>query len=278
MTSTVRSLSVGDHLRAWRQRRRLSQLDLACEADISTKHLSFLETGRSQPSRDMVLHLADRLEIPLRERNQLLVAAGYAPVFPERPLGDPALGAARKAVDLVLAGPEPYPALAVDRHWHMIAANAMVGRLMAGVDAALLRPPVNVLRLSLHPEGLAPRIANLAEWRTHLLARLRRQVDLSADPVLAALLIELRGYPAPLSAAPTAVAECGEMVVPFRLTSPAGVLSFVSTTTVFGTPVDITLAELALESFFPADAATADSLRRIAGGEAVAMPRRSAAS
>ncbi len=185
MTRAVRS--VGDHLREWRQRRRMSQLDLACEADISTKHLSFLETGRSQPSRDMVLHLADRLEIPLRDRNMLLVAAGYAPVFPERPLGDPALGAARKAIDLVVAGHEPYPALAVDRHWSMLAANATVGRLMAGVDAALLKPPVNVLRLSLHPKGLAPRIANLAEWRAHLLARLRRQIDLSADPVLAAL-------------------------------------------------------------------------------------------
>ena len=278
MTRAVRS--VGDHLREWRQRRRMSQLDLACEADISTKHLSFLETGRSQPSRDMVLHLADRLEIPLRDRNMLLVAAGYAPVFPERPLGDPALGAARKAIDLVLAGHEPYPALAVDRHWNMVAANAIVGWLMGGVDAALLKPPVNVLRLSLHPKGLAPRIANLAEWRAHLLARLRRQIDLSADPVLAALLTELRGYPAPFSVAPKATAEYGDIVVPFRLTSPAGILSFFSTTTVFGTPVDITLAELALESFFPADAATAESLRRLAAEEtaAAAAPRRSAAS
>ncbi|HEX9490720.1 MAG TPA: transcriptional regulator, partial [Stellaceae bacterium] len=221
-----------------------------------------------------------RLEIPLRDRNMLLVAAGYAPVFPERPLGDPALGAARKAIDLVLAGHEPYPALAVDRHWNMVAANAIVGWLMGGVDAALLKPPVNVLRLSLHPKGLAPRIANLAEWRAHLLARLRRQIDLSADPVLAALLTELRGYPAPFSVAPKATAEYGDIVVPFRLTSPAGILSFFSTTTVFGTPVDITLAELALESFFPADAATAESLRRLAAEEtaAAAAPRRSAAS
>jgi transcriptional regulator with XRE-family HTH domain len=275
MTRAVRS--VGDHLREWRQRRRMSQLDLACEADISAKHLSFLETGRSQPSRDMLLHLADRLEIPLRDRNILLVAAGYAPVFPERPLGDPALGAARKAIDLVLAGHEPYPALAVDRHWNMVAANATVGRLVAAVDAVLLKPPLNVLRLSLHPLGLAPRIANLAEWRAHLLARLHRQVDLSADPVLAALLAELRGYPAPRGVVP-AVADYGEMIVPFRLTSPVGMLSFISTTTVFGTPVDITLAELALESFFPADAATADSLRRLAEGDAASVPRRSAAS
>ena len=276
MTSTLRSLSVGDHLRLWRQRRRLSQLDLACDADISAKHLSFVETGRSQPSRDMVLHLADRLEIPLRDRNLLLVAAGYAPVFPERPLGDPALGAARKAVELVLAGHEPYPALAVDRHWNMVAANAMIGRLVAGVDAALLTPPVNVLRLGLHPQGLAPRTVNLAEWRAHLLARLRRQVDVSADPVLAELLRELRGYPAPLSAQPAAVAEYGDMVVPLRLSSAAGVLSFFSTTTVFGTPVDITLAELALEAFFPADAATAEALRRVAAGDSAAVARRAA--
>ncbi|HJT07377.1 MAG TPA: helix-turn-helix transcriptional regulator [Stellaceae bacterium] len=278
MTSTVRTRSVGDHLRQWRQRRRLSQLDLACEADISAKHLSFVETGRSQPSRDMVLHLADRLEIPLRDRNLLLVAAGYAPVFPERPLDDPALGAARKAVDLVLAGHEPYPALAVDRQWNMVAANTMVGRLVAGVDAALLKPPVNVLRLSLHPQGLAPRTVNLAEWRAHLLARLRRQVELSADARLVSLLSELRGYPAPLSASPAAIAEYGEIVVPFRLSSGAGVLSFFSTTTVFGTPVDVTLAELALESFFPADAATAEALHRLAAGDSAGVARRAAAS
>ncbi|HKW55153.1 MAG TPA: hypothetical protein VJO12_15775 [Stellaceae bacterium] len=160
----------------------------------------------------------------------------------------------------------------------MLAANTMVGRLMAGADAALLKPPVNVLRLSLHPHGLAPRIANLAEWRAHLLARLRRQVELSADPVLVSLLTELRGYPAPLSVAPAPAAEYGEMVVPFRLTGAAGVLSFFSTTTVFGTPVDITLAELALESFFPADAATTDALHRLAATEGAAAPRRSAAS
>jgi len=162
----------------------MSQLDLACEADISTRHLSFLETGRSLPSREMILHLAERLDVPLRERNVLLVAAGYAPVFPERALSDPALQAARSAIALVLEGHEPYPALAVDRHWTLVAANDAVTRLLAGTASALLRPPVNVLRLSLHPEGLAPRIANLQEWRTHLLARLRRQIEVSADPIL----------------------------------------------------------------------------------------------
>src|SRR6476469_9855053 len=188
---------VGDLLREWRQRRRMSQLDLASEAEISTRHLSFVETGRALPSREMVLHLAEQLEVPLRERNVLLVAAGFAPVFAERALEDPALQSARRAVDLVLAGHEPYPALAVDRHWTLVAANAAVGRLIAGADAELLQPPVNVLRLSLHPKGLAPRIANLPEWRAHLLARLRQQIDVTADGELIKLLDELSGYPAP---------------------------------------------------------------------------------
>lgn len=269
MTTATAVPAVGERLREWRQRRHLSQLDLASEADISARHLSFLETGRSRPSRDMVLHLAERLEVPLRERNQLLVAAGYAPVFPERKLDDPALHAARQAVDLVLAGHEPYPALAVDRHWQLLAHNRAVPPLLAGIDAALLEPPVNVLRLSLHPNGLAPRIANWAEWRAHLLARLRHQTDLSADPVLTDLLRELRGYPAPagvVAGPPPAVPDTGAMVVPLRLTTVAGTLSFISTTTVFGTPVDITLSELALETFFPADPATADALRRLSPG------------
>jgi transcriptional regulator with XRE-family HTH domain len=258
---------VGDLLREWRQRRRLSQLDLAGEAEISTRHLSFVESGRAQPSREMVLHLADRLEIPLRERNVLLVAAGYAPMFRERPLSDPALASARQAVDLVLKGHVPYPALAVDRHWSMVAANSAVAPFMIGADSALLQPPVNVLRLSLHPKGLAPRIANLAEWREHLLERLRRQVELSADPVLSNLLKELRGYPAPVTARPRKPgngAELAGVVVPFRFVTDAGTLSFFSTTTVFGTPIDITLSELAIEAFFPADAATADALQAMA--------------
>src|SRR5499426_2213131 len=173
--SSVQTQPVGNLLRDWRKRRHLSQLDLACDADISARHLSFLETGRSKPSREMVLRLSDQLEIPLRERNNLLVAAGYAPVFEERALGDPALQGARNVVDLILAGHEPYPALAVDRHWSLIASNRTVPLLIVGVDTSLLTPPVNVLRLSLHPRGLAPRIANLGEWRSHLLARLRRQ-------------------------------------------------------------------------------------------------------
>lgn len=257
---------VGDLLREWRQRRRLSQLDLAGEADISTRHLSFVESGRAQPSREMVLHLAERLEVPLRERNVLLVAAGYAPVFRERQLADPALASARQAIDLVLKGHEPYPALAVDRHWTMVAANGAVAPLVAGADASLLQPPANVLRLSLHPKGLAPRIANLAEWRAHLLERLRRQVEVSADSVLSELLKELQAYPAPNAARGYKPAKAGELanvVVPVQFVTDAGTLSFFSTTTVFGTPIDITLSELAIEAFFPADAATAEALRKM---------------
>jgi len=261
----VQTQPVGNLLRKWRERRRLSQLDLACEAEISTRHLSFLETGRSAPSREMVLRLAEQLDVPLRERNVLLIAAGYAPAFPERPLADPALQAARKAVDLVLAGHEPYPALAIDRHWTLIASNNAVPPLLAGVESLLLQPPVNVLRLSLHPAGLAPRIANLVEWRSHLLARLRRQIEVTADSILEELLKELCDYPAP-SDAGTATAgdddDYAGVVVPFRIVTEQGILSFISATTIFGTPVDITLSELALESFFPADETTANTLRR----------------
>lgn len=246
----------------------MSQLDLAGEAEISTRHLSFLETGRSQPSRDMLLNLAEHLEIPLRDRNVLLTAAGFAPVFPERRLDDPALLSARKAIDLVLAGHEPYPALAVDRHWNMITSNSAVARLMAGASPALLQPPINVLRLSLHPDGLAPRIVNLAEWRAHLLARLHRQIEVSADPVLSELLSELSSYPRPPAkglAKPVSDREYAGVVIPFQFMVEGTTLAFISTTTVFGTPVDVTLSEIALETFFPADAKTADALRALAG-------------
>jgi len=253
---------VGAQLREWRQRRRLSQLDLAGDAEVSTRHLSFVETGRAMPSREMVLRLADRLEVPLRERNHLLTAAGFAPMYAERGLDDPALKAARDAVELVLKGHEPYPALAVDRHWTLVSHNRAVPPLLAGVAPALLQPPINVLRISLHPDGLAPRIVNLAQWRAHLLHRLRQQVAVSADPVLAALADELAGYPAP-AATPPDIADAA-VVVPFVLTTAAGTLSFISTTTVFGTPVDVTLSELALETFFPADAATGAALQRAA--------------
>jgi transcriptional regulator with XRE-family HTH domain len=255
------SHAVGELIRGWRQHRRLSQLDLALEAEISPKHLSFVETGRSQPSREMILRLAEHLQVPLRARNVLLNAAGYAPMFVERRLDDPALAAARAAVDLVLKGHEPYPALAVDQHWTLVASNRVVPMLMQGIDEALLQPPVNVLRLTLHPDGLAPRIANLAEWRRHLLDRLRRQIDATADRSLEELLAELRQYPAPRDDVSSTLQDYAGVVVPFELRTPGGVLAFFSTTTVFGTPVDITLSELALESFFPANEATASALR-----------------
>jgi len=250
---------VGDLLREWRQRRRLSQEVSDSEAHVSARHLSFLETGRSQPSREMLLLLARRLEVPLRERNTLLVAAGYAPIYRERSLDDPALAAAREAMHLVLAGHEPSPALAVDRHWNLIAANRALAPLLEGLDAALLQPPVNVLRLSLHPAGLAPRILNLPQWREHLLSRLRHQVDASADDSLAALLQELEGLPLPASAHDVELShgDAGGFVVPLRLQVGEHILTFLSTTTLFGTPMDVTLAELAIESFFPADAETA---------------------
>lgn len=266
--------ALGALLREWRQRRHLSQLALALEADISQRHLSFVESGRAQPSREMVLRLTEELDVPLRERNRFLVAAGYAPVFPERPLDDPALTAARHAVERVLQGHEPYPAIAVDRRWTLLAANRAIGPLLADVAPSLLQPPVNVLRLAVHPDGLAPRIANLAQWRTHLLDRLRRQVEISADPVLEELFAELRDYPLPptrVRHAPITIAHDGSGVfVPLQLATDSGMLSLISTTTVFGTPVDVTLAEIALECFFPADADTAEYLRRAAHAEHIA--------
>lgn len=255
----IQQIHVGEHLRSWRQRRRLSQLDLALEADISARHLSFLETGRSRPSREMILHLAEQLEIPMRERNVLLVAAGYAPIFPERNLDDPALEAIRSAIDRIIEGHKPYPAFALDRHWNVVASNRALQELYEGVAPELLAAPVNAMRLSLHPKGVAPRIENLAEWRAHLLHRLRQQVDLTADPKLVELQRELLSYPAP----PEKVPHRHDVVVPFRVRTSAGLLSFFTTTMIFGTPLDITLSELMLESFFAADAETTEIVHRL---------------
>lgn len=259
--------SFGEHLRHWRQRRRMSQLDLAGEADISTRHLSFVETGRSLPSREMVLRLAERLDVPLRERNALLVAAGYAPMYRERPLDDAALAPAREAVQLILKSHEPYPALAVDRHWNLLAHNAMVPHLMARADPSLLQGTINVLRLSLHPLGLAPHIVNLGQWRHHLFERLRQQVQSTGDRQLQALEEELRAYPVPADADTHRLdGEVLGIAMPLRFRTQEGaVLSFISTTTIFGTPVDVTLQELALETFFPADPQTAAALHALAG-------------
>jgi transcriptional regulator with XRE-family HTH domain len=257
MTQT--SVPVGDLVRAWREQRRMSQLALASEANISQKHLSFIESGRAAPSRDMIVHLADHLDVPLRERNVLLLSAGFAPIYRERAINDPALARARATVEQVLKAHEPFPALAVDCHWNMVAANGPVMTLIAGVDPALLKPPVNVLRLSLHPQGMAPAIINLAEWRHHLIERTRRQVRLTRDKSLEALLAEIAAYPAP-SEKPASLPE-DEIAIPLRLQTPGGVLSFFSTITVFGTPVEITLSEISLEAFYPADDVTAAALR-----------------
>lgn len=256
-------VNIGDHLREWRQRRHLSQMDLANDAEISTRHLSFIETGRAAPSRDMVMRLAERLDVPLRERNVLLVAAGFAPAFPQRPLDDPALSSARDAVQVVLKAHEPYPALAVDRHWNLMASNAMVAPMLAGVSQKLLTPPVNVMRLAFHPEGLAPMTVNLAEWCGHLLERLRRQIDATADAQLIKLYGELKEYPIPARGARDR-RPMESVAIPFQIRFGEQVLSFISTTMVFGTPVDITLSELALETFFPADEATAAAMRDLA--------------
>ena len=259
------SSSFGSLLRAWRQRRRLSQLDLAGETEISTRHLSFMETGRATPSRDMVLRLAGRLDVPLRGRNELLMAAGYAPVYPARSLNAPDLHAARQAVELVLRGHGPYPALAVDRHWTLVQANVPLTRLVSGVAPELLEPPVNVLRLSLHPGGLAPHIQNLVEWRGHLLSRLAGQIERTGDPALAELLNELKGYEAPPQQGEDPHGEDVGVALPLRLRTERGVLSLISTTTVFGTPTEVTLSELAIEAFFPADAVAAALLHALAG-------------
>ena len=240
----------------------MSQLALACDAEISTRHLSFIETGRATPSREMVLRLAEQLEVPLRARNSLLVSAGFAPVYPERSLSDPALSSALAAIRHLLDAHDPFPAIAVDRHWELVASNDAARALMTGVDSSLLTPSINVLRMSLHPLGLASRIVNLAEWKAHVLTRLRRQIDTSPDPVLVELAKELAEYPASTTkrdAAPTH--GLADVIVPLQLQTPGGVLSFLSTTTVFGTPIDLTLSEIALESFFPADQATAQALR-----------------
>jgi transcriptional regulator with XRE-family HTH domain len=270
-SSPMSSRTVGELLREWRQRRRMSQLLLATEADVSTRHLSFVESGRALPSREMVMHLAERLDVPLRARNTLLVAAGYAPLFRERPLTDPQLAAAREAVELVLKGHEPYPALAIDRHWTLVAANSALAPLVGAASAALLEPPVNVLRLSLHPEGIASSIVNWLAWRAHVLARLQRQIEVSGDETLAALRDELAAYPTPSGAQHAdedSSAAGNQIAVPLRLRTPLGLLSFFSTTTVFGTPVDITLSELAIEAFFPADPQTAAALRAYAETQA----------
>jgi transcriptional regulator with XRE-family HTH domain len=254
--------NVGALLREWRLRRHLSQLELASLAGVSTRHISFVETGRSRPSREMVLHLAEELEVPLRERNPLLLAAGHAPAYVATDFDADAMKPVRDIVDRVLASHDPYPALVVNRMWELVAANRGVFALIADVSEELLAPPVNVLRLSLHPDGLAPRIANFSEWSTHLVHRLRRQFVLTRDAAVGELLDELRSYPGVADDEAHAEGEDGSaLAVPLRLRAGDRELVFLSTVTTFGTAVDITLAELSIEAFLPADDATANALR-----------------
>jgi transcriptional regulator with XRE-family HTH domain len=259
--TALKGQRVGELLREWRSQRRLSQLDLSLEAGVSARHLSFIETGRAQPSREMVLTLAHQLEVPLREQNALLLAAGYAPAYLETALDDEEMSPVRHGLDAILAGHEPYPAVIVDRQWELLASNAPAQILLAGVSEELIAPPANALRITLHPDGLAPRIANFPEWSHHLLTRLHRQALLSQDPALAELERELLSYPG--VEAVSGIAEPADMLfVPLRLRLPDGPqLSLFSTIATFGTALDITLDELSIESFFPADEATRDYLR-----------------
>jgi transcriptional regulator with XRE-family HTH domain len=255
---------VGALLREWRQHRRLSQLELALQTGVSSRHLSFVETGRARPSAEMVLHLAEQLEVPLRDRNHLLLAAGYAPAFAQRDLDAPEMGPVRDAIDQVLRAHEPSPALVVDRHWGLVAANRAVEALIGDVAEPLLEPPINVLRLSLHSDGLAPRIVNLGEWRAHLLERLARDALASGDPALTALHDELASYPGD-GGGPRVDQAFADIAVPLRLRHGEIELAFISTQTTFGTAVDVTIAELSIESFFPATPETARAMRSLLG-------------
>ena len=260
MSEVIDRPRFGALLRDWRQRRRLSQLDLAYSAGVSPRHLSFIETGRSRPSAAMVMQLAEQLDMPLRDRNTLLLAAGHAPAYGQHGLEDPEMDTVRGALDHLLSGHEPYPALVVDRHWGMVAANRAAPLLIAGAAAELLEPPVNVLRLTLHPDGLAARILNLAEWRTHLLDRLHRQALAAGDPALHALHEELLAYPSPT---PDTVPdlEAGTIAVPLRIEVDGAELAFISAATTFGTAIDVTLSELSIETFLPTDERTRAFLR-----------------
>jgi transcriptional regulator with XRE-family HTH domain len=257
-------------LRELRQRRGMTQLALAAHADVSAKHLSFIETGRSQPSRDMLMHLAESLQLPLRERNMLLNAGGFALAYSERPLGDPALTVVRQAIEVVLEGHKPFPAFAVDRHWTLLGSNGGFAPFLGNmnIDSALLRPPVNVLRLTLAPHGMGPHVANYRQWRSHVLDKLHAQLVRNGDAALAALYRELKVYPEPATARGGNGAFVSppwhSLVVPFQLAIECGTLSFYSTTTIFGTPMEITLSEISIESFYPADAVTRDAFLGIA--------------
>ena len=255
------SALAGQLIRAWRMRRRMSQLDLASTAGVSARHLSFVETGRSRPSRAMVLHLAENLDVPLRERNPLLLAAGYAPTYQATDFAAPEMASVRDAVERLLAAHDPYPAILVDRRWELVSANAAAAVLVDGVAPELLAPPCNVLRTSLHPQGLAPRIINLAQWSAHIIDNLRRQIAVTGDDELRALEHELVGYATDMGVVLPPAAEAPRAIAtPMRLRTESGELALMTLIATFGTALDITLAELSLETFLPADAATASAL------------------
>src|SRR5882672_11526805 len=257
---TIHQLPFGVLLRRWRERRRMTQTDLALAARSSTRHLSCLETGKSQPSREMIARLAECLGIPLRDQNALLLAAGFAPAFKERSLAE--LEAAKAAVDSVLQAHRPYPAFAVDRHWNVVLSNSALPQLYEGCSAELLRKPVNAMRLILHPSGMGPRIVNFAQWRVHSLSVLRQQIETGADPAIQRLHAEIAAYPVPPNSEPLAGFEATQhLATPLRIATRLGTVSFLNTVTVFGTPNDVTLAELALEMLFPADARTIEIAR-----------------
>jgi transcriptional regulator with XRE-family HTH domain len=264
MSTMTVSSGVGGMLRDWRQRRRMSQLDLAVEAEVSARHLSFVETGRSKPSRELLLHLAEHLEVPLRERNTWLLAAGYAPLYRQTPLDAAPMEPVRAALEKILAGHEPFPAVIVDREWNLVSANRPAMTIIGdGVAPELLTPPINALRISLHPDGLAKRTVNFAEYSAHLMTRLRREAALTGDQSLATLYDELRGYPGVVEESSTPVDTASLLFVPFVLEAGERRLSFFSTLATFGTAHDVTLAELHIESFFPSDKATEQTLREM---------------
>ncbi|MFK8850269.1 helix-turn-helix domain-containing protein [Streptomyces sp. Ac-502] len=253
---------VGALLREWRVRRRVSQLDLALRADSSARHISFVETGRARPSQEMVLRLAEHLDIPVRERNALLIAAGYAPGFPETPLDDPSMDALRTGMERLLTGYEPFPALVVDATYHVVAANRGIQAMTAGVGAKLLEPPLNAMRITLHPDGLAPRIRNFLEWREHLLTQMQRQLAVMRSAPLRAVYEEVSAYPLPEGGRETAAGGGhAPYALPMVIEHDGRVLSFISTIATFNTPMDVTVSELALETFLPADPETAGHLR-----------------
>lgn len=258
MTTTETAAPVGVLLRQWRELRRLTQLGLASKSGVSARHLSFVENGRSLPTKTMILRLSECMEVPLRQQNTLLLAAGYAPEFSRHALSDTPMAAVSDAIDRILSAHEPFPAVVVDREWDLVAGNDAIGVLIEGAAPHLLEPPVNVLRLSLHPDGMAPRIANLGEWRAHLLERLWREVETTGDETLSDLSRELSAYPGGKGGS---VGRGPALVVPLRYRVGDTEISMFSTTTVFGTPRDVTLSEIAIEAFYPSDAESAAFFR-----------------